>query len=295
MANDVQLFKGAGLPAGDLAKYKQALARAQATAPIIGGTPILKLGKDGTWRYGQHDTEVQEGSEWAVNPVTMQKGYIAWATQGGTKPLGKVVRPILQGNLPLESDLPDVGAPWSENVSFQLQCMNGEDKGTMVEYASNSMGGIEAFHVLVAHLMHQIEVDPSKLVPVVSLANTSYQHANRSYGLKGVIFKPVFEIVEWVSGGMETAAAEPEAKREPEPATPPRRGRPPANMPAEATPARAATPSRRAAVNGAGKPAYDPVADAAASTQEQYAAAGQPEDAGPVVRRRRRVVTDIPA
>ncbi len=81
--SDIQLFKGAGLPAADIAKYKQALTRVQASAPTIGGLPILKLGKDGIWRYGQTDTDVQDGSEWAVNPVSMKKGFIAWAALYG--------------------------------------------------------------------------------------------------------------------------------------------------------------------------------------------------------------------
>src|SRR5258708_35882124 len=155
MANDIQLFKGAGMPAGDLAKYKQELQRVQAGAPVIGGLPILKLGKDGIWRYGQTDTEVQDGSEWAINPTTFRKGFIAWAKSGGTKPLGKVLKPVLLGNLPVRDDLPDVGADWTENVSFELTCLNGDDDGKTAEYASNAMGGVEAFHTLIAHRFHR--------------------------------------------------------------------------------------------------------------------------------------------
>lgn len=310
MANEIALFKGAGLPAGDLAKYKQNLQKTQLSAPTIGGLPILKLRKDGTWCYGQTDTDVQDGSEWAINPVTFKKGFIAWAKDGGTKPLGDVLAPVLAGDLPRLEDMVDVGAEWRENVYFELTCLNGDDEGKTVKFTNSAMGAVEAFHTLIAHLIHQIETDPSKLVPIVSLEHTSYQHSNRSYGIKGVIVKPLFEIVEWVSNGQapDVGEEEPEGEddqqeeaKQPERRAAPARGTAaPAREPAKpAAPPRGPVPARGSAIprnapkreaapaRGNGKP----VADVSTETQPDV----PPEDAGPVVRRRRRAVTDIPA
>lgn len=304
MTNDIALFKGAGLPATDIAKYKQALTRVQLSAPQIGGTPILKLGKDGIWRYGQKDTEVQDGSEWAVNPTTLKKGFIAWAKSGGTKPLGKVLKPILLGELPIQSELPDVGAEWKENVSFDLRCMNGDDEGITVEYASNAMGGVEAFHVLVAQFLHQLEVDPTRLVPIVILETQGYQHGNLSYGIKGWVEKPVFTIVEWVSGGAETATAlsEDEAEEEEQPAEPQQPARRAAAPPRGAAPARETAPERAAtrgpvpargsaiprnASTRAGAPTRRPVKEA---DDQDGGESGAPA-AGEPTRRRRRAAT----
>lgn len=311
MGTDIQLFKLAGLATQDLAKYKKALLKTQATAPVIGGLPILKLGKDGVWRYGQTDTEVQEGAEWAINPTTFQKGFIAWAKEGGTKPLGKQMQPILLGDLPVREELPDVGADWSENIYFELTCLNGDDEGKTVQFTNSAMGAVEAFHTLVAHLIHQIETEPGKLVPIITLEHSGYQHSNRSYGIKGWVVKPVFEIVEWMDNdaspeavGEEDEPDEPEketvapkrgpapkrggaeAKPEPEPtktvargargtATP--RGAAPAR---DKAPARGAAPSRR---NGAAKKA-----DAAPEDSEP-----EVETVEPVVRRRRRQAVDV--
>lgn len=290
--NDIVLFKGANLAKGDLARFKGALQTAQATAPQIGGIPILKLGKDSIWRYGQKDTEVQEGSLWAVNPLTLMKGYVAWG-KGGTKPAGKLARNVLQGNLPTQDELPDVGADWTEYVEFELTCCNGEDKGTVVKYASNSMGGVEAFHRdIITHLIHQAEVDSTKLVPVVELMVDGYYNNNAQYGVKkdgkaGWIAKPVFEIVEWMTfAGPEHGEAD-QADNDPPPAKQPEQQAAPTRRAAVGggQPAAPAQPARRAPVSGNGKEA-EPAAE-----PQQTVAAGQPEAAAePVVRRRRRAV-----
>ena len=256
---DIIAFKGAGLPVGDLAMYKRNLEQAQETAPTIGGLPFLKMGKDAVWRYGQTDTAVQDGSEWAINPVTFKKGFIAWAESGGTKPLGEVMRPVLGGNLPRLEQMADVGAEWKDNVYFELTCLNGDDEGKTVKFANSTKGAVEAFHVLIAHLIHQIDVDKSKLVPIVSLQSTGYQHSNRSYGIKGWVAKPHFEIIEWVSNGQAPAEAqedEPEQETAKEPEQPQRRAAAPSRGAAapdrEPAPERAATrgpvPARGSAI-----------------------------------------------
>jgi len=49
----------------------------------------------------------------------------------------------------------------------------------------------------------QVEKDPERPVPIVTLGKDHYQH--KSYGR---IYTPVFEIVEWVSMDGEEAAPE---------------------------------------------------------------------------------------
>lgn len=200
--NALTLFSGAGLPAADIGRYKKALVEVQQTAPQIGGTPFLRLDpNDGIWVYGQQDTEVEEGSEWAVNPLTLEKGFVAWPKAGG-KPVGKVLKTVF-GPLPLLSDLPNVGERWDEAVRFELQCVSGEDVGTTVEFTSNALGGVEAFHNLLTEFQKQLDVDTVNLVPIVVLENSSYEHTNRAYG---TVFKPVFTVARWVAMSGQPAA-----------------------------------------------------------------------------------------
>jgi hypothetical protein len=261
MTNEMALFKAAGLSLANIGKYKEALARVQATAPVMGGTPILRLAKEGVWRYGQQMTEIEPGSLWAVNPLTFEKGWVAWKT-GVNKPVGKQTRNILTGELVDPNTLPDVGAEWSESVSVDFQCINGEDKGKVVSFATNSAGGVERWHELVAQLSHQFDVDPNKLVAVVSLEHDGYFHADQSYGARhpeskkpGWIVKPVFNVVDWLA--LDGMGAEPQQQPE-------GGGEDTEDPPEEPTPAQAAPPAGRRqstignGVNGAAAPAATP-------------------------------------
>jgi hypothetical protein len=207
MANDVITFSGAKLPAKGLAHFKKALQVTSDVAKIEGGIPFLRLVKgSGLFVYGPNDIEVEEGSLWAINPLSMQIGFIAWKSG---KPVGKRMKPILEGNPLTRADLTEVGADWDENVSFRLVCIHGEDKGTEVEYQANSYGGRKAFSDLIEAFKAQVDTDPDHIVPVVDLISTSYTHSEF-----GKVHNPVFEIKKWMA--MDAGAAEAEPAGEPE-------------------------------------------------------------------------------
>src|SRR5690606_25103090 len=98
---------------------------------VKGGEPILRLGRDGVWIYGQENLDVQEGARWAVNPLSLQHGYICWKVI----PQGSKEKPELLGEemigmfsaKPDKNSLPDYGHPWDECLSFNLLCLNGDD------------------------------------------------------------------------------------------------------------------------------------------------------------------------
>jgi len=281
--NAIALFKGAGLPAADVAQFKKALFTASQVIQVAGGTPFLKMLKqDGTWVYGANETEVQEGSQWAINPLSLKTGYVCWNPKGG-KPLGQQVRSIFQSPPLMLTDMPDLDAPWSETISLELQCLNGEDKGTAVEYTGNSYGCKKLFSGLVAALQKQLDVDAAKVVPIVSMTNDSYKHP-----VYGLTFNPIFEIVGWMSmGGPEAATppAEPPAPKA-EPEAPKRRGRTPLT----------AVPTVPAEAESAQSTVAERVAEAAEQERTRVAAeqaeqAAAPAVDQPVQRRRRRVAT----
>ena len=231
---DVVAFQNAGLPVGNLGQFAKALATAQTSIALKGGEDFLKLSKrDGLWYYGASETEVQEGSLWAINPGSLRMGFMAW---GKGQVLGKRLLPILAGQMVDRSTLPNVGAEWTETVAMQLRCMSGEDVDKQVEYEQNSYGGKKAFSELLQAFQLQITQDTTNIVPVVVMKSDSYDHKEF-----GVIYTPIFEIVKWVSlsGTVDAAAAEEDGEAgEVEPAQ------------AEAPAPAAAVKARRASANG---------------------------------------------
>lgn len=203
MSNDMVKFKGAALPSKGLgANLRNAILQAKDVVGVTGNTPFLRLTKGtGYWVYGAQNTEVEENSLWAVNPMSFVVGYIAWK---GGRPVGKKMRSISDKPVTLD-ELPDVGAEWDVNVGFQMQCIYGEDEGTVVDYTANSYGGKKAYNDLLSALYKQAEVDDVNIVPVVELKSDSYTHNEW-----GKIHNPIFEIKKWIGfGGDAVASAEP--------------------------------------------------------------------------------------
>ena len=54
--------------------------------------PMLQFKRegDGTWMFGQRQTKVEDGSRWAVNPTTFQRGFICFGDANNM--LGETLR-----------------------------------------------------------------------------------------------------------------------------------------------------------------------------------------------------------
>jgi len=172
------------------------------------GVDIIKMDKGGHWVFGAEQTEIEEGSTWAVNPLSFVHGFIAW---GDGDVLGEKM-------VSIANPLPDLGeAPpgakkgWESQVGMSLKCVSGEDKGLEARYTVTSVGGKRAVQTLAVALADQVDKDQTKPVAIVRLKKDSYQH--KSYGK---IYTPVLEIVEWMSmdgEAPEVAAEEAPARR----------------------------------------------------------------------------------
>jgi hypothetical protein len=256
-------FANAGLPvtAASVASMAAALRKTAAEVGLPGGAAILKMDKTGTWVFGADQTEVQEGSQWAVNPLSFTHGFIAW---GEGEVLGEKMVPV-QAPLP-ELDAAPAGSKrgWEMQIGLSLQCLNGEDEGLDVRFATTSVGGKRAVQELAVAIAEQVEKDQSTPVPVVELLNESYKH--KQYGK---VYTPIFDVKRWIRMDGEGVGAQ-----EPEKAKP-----------------AAAAPAKRAPVAAAPAPAAEPVDNdeqvLQAMEQGQPAAAAAAEEAP---RRRRRVV-----
>ncbi len=198
MSNIVK-FSQAGLPA--ISTLSTALRTIQAeVAPS--GVVILKMDKTGHWVFGADQTEIEEESEWAVNPFSFVHGFIAW---GDGEVLGEKMVSVSQPLPELETAPPGAKKGWETQVGMSLKCLSGEDKGMEARFTTTSVGGKRSVQTLAVALADQVEKDPSKPVPVVALRKEHYQH--KSYGK---IYTPLFELIEWVSmDGEEEAKPEP--------------------------------------------------------------------------------------
>lgn len=183
-----------------LGGLKAGLQNVATSVVTAGGDPYLRLLKDGSWVYGQENVEVEEGSEWAVNPLSLMHGFVVWSDykKKSNEILGEVMVPAASP-LPARSDLretvDDEGnrCDWDQQLSMQFQCLTGEDEGTQVLYKTTSVGGMNACKALINAIVRQLETDPDNPVPVVKLGSSHYNHTKY-----GKTYVPELEIVDWV-------------------------------------------------------------------------------------------------
>ena len=209
MTTNIVTFAGAKLPA--VASLSTSLRKLEADVGPA-GIVILKMDKTGHWVFGADQTEIEEGSQWAVNPFSFVHGFIAW---GDGEVLGEKMASVSDPLPELDTAPPGAKKGWETQVGMSLKCLNGEDAGMEARFTTTSVGGKRAVQTLAVALAEQVEKDQTKPVPVVRLKKDHYAH--KSYGK---IYTPVFEVVEWVS--MDGEAPAPVVE---EPAAPPARRR----------------------------------------------------------------------
>lgn len=167
------------------------------------GSVILKMDKRGDWVFGADQTEVDDGTLWAVNPFSFVHGFIAW---GDGEVLGEKMVSVSQPLPEMEPAPAGAKRGWETQVGMSLKCISGPDNGLEVRYNVTSVGGKRAVQGLAVAIATQVEKDQSKPVPVVTLKRDHYTH--KSYGK---IYTPVFEVQEWMSmegGKADEAPAE---------------------------------------------------------------------------------------
>jgi hypothetical protein len=167
------------------------------------GIVIIKMDRTGHWVFGADQTEVEEGSRWAVNPFSFVHGFIAW---GDGEVLGEKMASVSAPLPELDVAPPGAKKGWETQVGMSLKCISGEDAGMEARFTSTSVGGKRAVQDLAVLIATQVDKEPTSPVPVVTLGKEHYQH--KSYGR---IYTPLFDVQEWVSiDGGAPAAVDPE-------------------------------------------------------------------------------------
>ena len=196
--SNLTTFKGANLPA--VADLSKALKSNLANVADV-GTVIIKMDKTGHWVFGSDQTEIQEGSEWAVNPFSFVHGFIAW---GNAEVLGEKMVAISQPLPELEPAPANAKRGWETQVGLEITCINGDDKDLVARFATTSVGGKRALQSLGAEIATQIDKDPTKPVAIVALSTEHYAH--KSYGK---VYTPIFKVIRFESMNVESAVEEP--------------------------------------------------------------------------------------
>ena len=186
--SNITTFSAANLPS--VTSLSTAL-RALETEVGAAGVVILKMDKTGHWVFGADQTEVDDGSTWAVNPFSFVHGFIAW---GDGEVLGEKMVSVSQPLPELEEAPPMARKGWETQVGMSMKCLSGEDKGMEVRYTTTSVGGKRSVQALAVAIASQVDTDPKLPVPIVNLEKEHYSH--KSYGR---IYTPIFKITSWMS------------------------------------------------------------------------------------------------
>jgi len=165
------------------------------------GKPLLRLLRHGEWVFGQSNEEVQEGSQWAIDMMSLQRGWCCWHDG---QLLGQVMDSIQVPRPPCPAPIQGVG--FSEQYSMELTCIFGDDAGTLVLYKNNSLGFKNAFADLMGKIRGRYLNDKVAYWPIIELEMDSYDH--KKYG---VIYTPVLKIVAWADADGNIAGKAPRA------------------------------------------------------------------------------------
>jgi len=188
MSNNTQLAEMTNLAKG--------LAQSAQSSDAGGDGSFMKFTKFGEWVWGSEQTEVEDDALWAVHPQGFQHGWIAWGDKAhGTngQKLGEEMV-LATDPLPPKAGLPEVKGAWAQQISMQMVCLSGMDKGTKVSFNSCSMGGRGVYKKIVNAVVAQITGGASDVCPVVELTNDNYIHKEH-----GKIFTPVVNVDDWKS------------------------------------------------------------------------------------------------
>ena len=229
MANEVANAKQTGL--GALGALRTGLANVRTKLPESGGSPYLRLLKDGDWVFGQEDNAVADGTEAVINPLSIKHGYSCWTNrqpgEGKNELKGELMVSVTQTVPPMheldkhvDEDNGGRPCPWKDQIAMDVKFLNGKHKGTQVMYKVSSVGGINACRDVMDQMLAKLDEDTEFVCPIVKLGSDSYKH--NTYGKTYV---PVIEVVGWANlqgeeEGDDVVSGPPAVKRvekEPEP------------------------------------------------------------------------------
>lgn len=184
---------------------------------------ILKIDEHGEWHFGQDKTVVERDDVWAINPLTICHGYIAFENKKVAFDMDgeeAFISMSVTQELPEYDRLPELDtrprkgedpAKWAFQMSLEMVCVEGPNKGAEVLYSPTSAGGLRIIRIVAEEIARKFDdTDPGKIVPVVEL-DTARSYVNK----KGkTIVPPAMHIIDWLGLDDDTFAAREEVKED---------------------------------------------------------------------------------
>lgn len=206
MSNEVATKKSGVV--GALANLKKGIRNTKQSIPTSATDPFLKMGKDGFWVFGAANTDVEEGSTWAVNPLSIKHGFVAWTDrqkgEGKNELKGEAFVSMMDTMIDPNTltKYEDLGrpVPWKAAQQCLMVCVgeDDEDRGTQVLFNTSSLGGANFFSALLDAIEKRLDAGEEDLVPIIELTSDHYTH--KTYGKTYI---PTFDIKGW--SGLEDA------------------------------------------------------------------------------------------
>jgi hypothetical protein len=226
MTNDIKTTNPAALAA--FGSLRASISQTRAAMPAaVGGTPYLRLLRDGTWAMGADDSQIAEGTEAIINPLSIQQGYSCWTNrgpkEGKNEKLGEEMWKVTQAK-PAINTLPAMVDPrtqancsWKDQMAFELKFLDGNFEGQQALFSTTSVGGLRLVDTVLGELERKLDTGSEYVFPIVRIGVDSYQHA--SYGKT---YTPLMDVIGWANmhgdeEGDDKPAAAPAAKPEPAP------------------------------------------------------------------------------
>ncbi len=218
--NDIAKQDSSNLPA-ELAGLGTAMIQEGAT---MGGVQdLLKFlsREGGLWVFGVDATEIEPDSQWAINPLSFEYGWVCWKD---SKIAGEAMVPVGVAKATRDSltdhgtDSKDKAVSWDEQMACRLMCVSGEDTGIEVNYRTSTYGGLQAIKSVMKAVGTKINSGAGEVVAIVELKRDHYMHPDF-----GKTYTPELEIVSWT---LMDVAPEEEAEEEPKKPTRASRAKP---------------------------------------------------------------------
>lgn len=188
-------------------------------------------GNSGDLTYGSDDTPLANGSLLVPDMTLYSKGWTCWKD---SDPVEEILIPILEGNPPHETALPDHGPfddaddGWRESGSLPFvilehgtgdDALTHDDVGASLLFKTSTGGAVKSLKKLSAAYGRLFMTRPG-LLPIVEIVIESYEPKVKKHGTKWAIS---FKIVDWITeselGGIaQGAPGDDEDDYEPEPA-----------------------------------------------------------------------------
>jgi len=187
-----------------LSALKKGISKTRQALPSSSTQPILRMQKDGVWVYGAENIEVEEGSIWAFNVMSVQHGFTCWTNYPDKGPdkrknefKGEAYASLFSDaldpyKLPKHEDAFGTPCEWKPASTVELVCTNGEDAGEQVIYKPSSVGGGNFMDAILAAIDKQIDTGSDEIIPLIELDDDHYD--NKNYGKTYV---PKFKIKGW--------------------------------------------------------------------------------------------------